>query len=134
MIKEIFRAIAARTGFVPGTTLHLGRRPQDAADRCVLVAFNAGGGVVFDLPDRMDVMVQILARAKDYNDAYADSMTAFNALHGVAAIALPVLVSGQAWVAMTIEAVNAPQFIGMDEKGRCEFSTNYIWRIKDCAK
>jgi len=133
MIKEIFRAIATRTGFVPGTTLHFGRRPQDAPDRCLLVAFNGGGATVFDLPDRMDVLVQILARAKDYHDAYADSMTAFDALHGVAAIALPVLVSGEAWEAQAIEAVNPPQYIGPDDKGRAEWSTNYIWRIKDAS-
>jgi hypothetical protein len=61
-------------------------------------------------------------------------MTAFNALHGVANIALPVLVSGQAWLAQTIEAVAVPQYIGPDEKGRHEWSTNYIWRVKDASK
>ena len=134
MIKEIFRSIATRTGLVPGTTIYLGRRPQDAPDSCILVAFNGGGGAYFDLPDRQDIMVQILARAKDYNDAYADSMTAFNALHGVANVALPVLVSGEAWLAQTIEAVAAPQYIGPDEKGRHEWSTNFIWRVKDASK
>lgn len=131
MTKEIFETIAARTGFVPGDTIHLGRWPQGEPDRCVLVAFNGGGNTVFDLPDRQDLMVQILTRAKDYNQAYADAMTCFNALHGAAAIDLVVLLSTDAWQAQTIEAINAPQYIGPDEQNRHEWSTNYIFRIKD---
>lgn len=131
MIKELYRLIATRTAKTPGTDIFLGRRPQTAPDRCLLVAFNGGGGVYFELPDRQDLMVQILARAKDYNQAYEDATAAFDALHGLAAIALPVLVSGQAWEAQTIEAVNPPQYIGPDDDGRHEVSTNYVFRIKD---
>ncbi len=134
MIKEIFETIAARTDFTPGDTIHLGRWPQGEPDRSVLVAFNGGGAVVFDLPDRQDVMVQILTRAKDYNTAYADAMTAFNVLHGAASIPLTVLTSAEEWEAQTIEAVNAPQYLGPDELNRHLWSTNYIWRIKDRAQ
>lgn len=134
MIREIASEIAARTGFTLGTDLIFGHRTPESPDRCVLVAFNAGGGVVFDLPDRQDVQVQILARSTSYKEAYDDSMIVFAALHGLAGISLPVLVTGEAWEAMTIEAMNPPQYIGQDEKGRFEFSTNYTWRIKDAAK
>lgn len=133
MIKEIYRLIATRTGKTAGTDIFLGRRPQTAPDRCSLVAFNGGGGVYFELPDRQDLMVQILSRSKDYNQAYADATAAFDALHGLAAITLPVLVSGQTWEAQTIEAVNPPQYIGPDDEGRHEVSTNYIFRIKDAS-
>lgn len=134
MIKEIFQEIATRTGLTPGTTLQFGRRAQDAPIRCILVAFNAGGGTVFDLPDRRDVMVQLLARAEDYNDAYEDSKRAFEALHGLAGISLPLLVSGRRWEAMIIQAINPPQYLGPDPKGHHEWSTNYLWRMKDASK
>lgn len=133
MTKEVFSAIAARTGFVMGVTLHLNWWPQTAPDRSLVVAFN-GGRTVAELPDRQDLFVQVLSRAKDPNDAYVDTMTAFTALHGKAGIAMPVLVSGQAWEAMMIEALTAPQYLGEDERGRHLWTTNYLWQMKDASK
>lgn len=134
MIKEITQEIISRTGWVLGTRVHFGTRPQDAADRCALVAFNGGGAAEFDLPDRRDVMVQILTRSGDYQQAYDDAVAAYVALHGLAGVKLAVLVSGEAWEALVIEAVAAPQYIGEDAKRRHEWSTNYIWKVKDASK
>lgn len=134
MIREITQEIATRTGFTLGTNLYFGVRPQTAPDRCVLVAFNGGGSSFFDLPDRRDQMVQVLARSKDYTQAYDDSVAVWNAIQGLSGISLPEIVTGEEWEAMTIEAVNPPQYIGPDDQGRHEFSTNYIWRVKDASK
>jgi hypothetical protein len=131
MLREIANLVCTRAGFTLGTTAEFGHRKQESADRCILIAFNGGGATYFDLPDRIDQMVQILARAPKYMDAYDDSMAVFNAIHGLEVITLPVLVSGEVYEVQVIEAVNAPQYIGQDEKGRFMWSTNYIFRIHD---
>jgi len=130
VLKEIATWIATRCGFTMGTTLEFGHRKPTSADRCLLVAFNGGGATYFDLPARMDLMVQVLARSTSYMEAYNDSMTIFNSIHGKAVLQMTALVSGKNYEAQDIEAMNAPQYIGPDEKGRHEFSCNYIFRMK----
>lgn len=130
MLKEIATWLAARCGFTLGATMEFGHRKQTSADRCVLVAFNGGGATYPELPERIDQMVQILARSTSYMEAYEDSMTIFSSIHGRAALNMTVLVSGQLYEAQVIAAVNAPQYIGPDENGRHEWSTNYVWRMK----
>jgi len=133
MIKEIAQFVASKSGFTLGTTLQFGHREQDAPARCILVAFNAGGGTDFYLPDREDKMVQILARAESYVDAYEDAMIVYDAIHGTAGWTLTVITTGKEYEIIDIEAMNPPQYVGPDEKGRHEWSTNYIFRIKDAT-
>jgi hypothetical protein len=40
-------------------------------------------------------------------------------------------VSGPDYLAMTVEALNPPQYIGQDKNGLFEFSTNYIFRCEE---
>ncbi len=134
MHKAIAQFIETKTGLTLGDDLIFGHRTPDSPKDCVLIAFNGGGAAYFDLPDRADVMVQVLSRAESYADALEASMLIYEALHGLAYETLPTVVSGESWEAMSIEAVNAPQYIGPDEKGRHEWSTNYIFRIKDAMK
>ena len=133
MLKAICQFIENKTSFVKGTTLQVGWRPQDAPNRCILVAESGGGSVIFDLKDRADKMIQILARGRPnyYWDPYDDSYEVYNVLHGAAGWALPEVVVGKKYQAMVIEAVAIPQYLGIDEKERHEFSTNYIFRIRD---
>ena len=131
MIKEITQFISDETTLIIGTDLFCGHRPQTAQDRCHVVLETAGGGLYYDLPDRVDKMIQIISRAKTYFTARDDAQAVFDLLHGRAGCAMPVITSGIEYEAQTIEAVADPQYIGQDEKGRYEFSTNYIFRIKD---
>lgn len=131
MIQEIAKFIESRTSFVVGTTLRVGRRIQGAPDRCQVVLESAGGATYFDLPDRGDVLIQVISRAKSQMNARDDAWEVYKAIHGTAGWDLPVISSGVFYVAMTIEAVATPQYIGQDDKRRFEFSTNYIFRIRD---
>lgn len=133
MIKEISAFIASKTSFIVGDTLQVGHRTQDAPDRCSCVLESAGGTVYFDLPDRVDKNIQIISRAKTYMAASADAQEIFKVLHdgkgGWTLTAVPP--ATQDYVAMTIEALADPQYIGQDEKGRFEISCNYIFRIRN---
>lgn len=133
MIKEISAFIASKTSFVVGTTLQVAHRTQDSPDRCNVVLETAGGTVYFDLPDRVDKMIQVISRAETYMDASDDAQEIFKALHdgkgGWTLAAVPP--ATQDYEAMTITPLADPQYIGQDEKRRFEFSTNYIFRIKN---
>ncbi len=131
MIKEVAAFIASKTTFAVGSTLQVGHRTQHAPDQCNVVLESAGGGLHFDLSDRVDKMIQIISRAKTYFKARADAWEIFNVLHGTAGWELPVITLGKTYEAMTIEALADPQSIGQDDKGRYEFSVNYIFRIKN---
>lgn len=130
MLREIASWISTKSGFALGAKLQFGFREQGAPDRCVLVAFNGGGGTDEYISDRADQMVQVLSRAISYDDSHDDSMTIYDAIHGQKGITLPVLTSGSTYWVASVHAVNLPQYIGPDEKGRHEFSTNYIFRSK----
>lgn len=130
MIQEIASFVATRTGLVLGTSLFYGYRPQDAPDHCATIAFNGGAAVMFDIPSRVDQMVQILTRAADYTDAYNDARLAFETLHGTAGWTLPVITSGNTYELYDVEAVEAPQYLGEDEKGLHEWSVNFLFRIR----
>lgn len=126
-----FTVGAIVTSLVMGDTLQVGWRPLTAPDRCNLVAESGGGSTIFDLPDRADKMIQVLSRATTYFDARDDAQKIYDILHGAAGWALPEVVAGDKYQAMVIEALAIPQYLGIDEKERHEFSTNYIFRIRD---
>jgi len=131
MIQEIAKFIDLRTSFKVGVTLMVGRRKQNDPDRCAVVIESGGGIVYYDLPDRADMLIQVITRAVDQMDARDDAWEIYRALHGAAGWDLPVITSGVTYEAMTIEAVAPPQYIGEDEKRRFEYSTNYIFRNQD---
>ena len=131
MIQEVAKFIDLRTSFKVGVTLMVGRRKQNDPDRCQVVIESGGGVVYHDLPDRIDLLIQVITRAVDQMDARDDAWEIYRALHGAAGWDLPVITSGVTYEAMTIEAVAPPQYIGEDEKRRFEYSTNYIFRNQD---
>jgi hypothetical protein len=82
----------------------------------------------------MDKEVQVWNRARDYMDARDDAMTIFELLHGTAGWNLPVIVSGENYLAMAVEAAGSPAPIeNPDERGFFVFSTNYIWRLEKAS-
>jgi len=132
MLVEVGNCIELMTGgaFVLGDSLLIGWRPQDAPDRVAVVLEQAGGEVHPDLPDRVDLHAQVLTRSYDYHEARDDAYAIFRAIHGKCCDALPIE-SGANYKNEIIDAIAAPAYIGQDEKGRFEFSTNYVWLFKE---
>lgn len=134
MIQEISEFIEDKTSFDVGVDLFVGHRPQDAPDRCQVLLERTGGVPYFDLSDRADLPIQVLSRAMTYFNARDDAYEIYNAIHGTAGWTLPTITSGESYKAMMIGAQATPQYIGQDDKGRYEFSTNYIFKVKDATK
>ena len=138
MIKEITKFIESKTSFVINADLFAGHRPEGAPDRCQVVLESSGGSIISDLPDRADMVIQILSRGnpKYYFQPRDDAWTIYDALfrnhpYGSAGWTLPVIIPGKEYEAMVIIPLAIPQNIGQDEKLRWEFSTNYIVKIRD---
>lgn len=144
MLKEFAKFVESKTGFICGGTLQVGYRPQTAPDRCSVILETPGGSPNFDLPDRIDKIFQIISRSETPGhpttqgmwDARDDAEKIFNAmtanLPGLLKSAqwtLPVV--DKAYVAMTIEALSDPTYIGTDERGRFEYSADYLVKIRD---
>ena len=135
MIKEVGKFIELKTSFVIGKNLYIGHRLPTSKLRCQVVLESGGGKPYFDLPERIDKPIQIISRAETYFDARNDAWEIFDALitnhpYGSAGWTLPIVVVGKEYEALTIDAIADPQYIGQDEKGRFEFSTNYIFKIR----
>jgi len=133
MFPEICELIEQRTGFTKDSgALQVGHRIQSAPERCILVAEPGGGEPNFYCRDMMNLDIQVVSRAKTYFSAREDSWTVFRALHGQSGLNMPRLEgSGEDYLAMTIEAISTPAYIGQDGNGRYEFSTNYIFRCEE---
>ena len=131
MFREICTLISDETGFAIGERLQAGHWVQDKPERAVLVQ-ESGGTPNFYCPDMVDVAIQVLTRAEKYSEAREDAYAVFNALHGTSGWNLPRIDgSGGDYLAMTVEAVYAPQYLGRDDNRRHLFSTNYIFRMEE---
>lgn len=137
-IYEISQFIEDKTAWVIGATMFVGHLPlkteagTEPPTRCQTILENTPGAVEGQLPDRKDKMIQIRSRAKDYGQAKADADALYLLLHGTHGWNLPILTSGEVYLAMTVDAVGTPAPIeNPDKRGRFVFSTNYLWRIED---
>jgi len=140
MFREICQFIEDRTGFTKASgALQVGHRVQDAPDRCVLVAEPAGGEPNFYCQDMANLNIQILCRARTYFSAREDAWAIHHVLtnHGGPSSSgwnIPRIEgSGEDYLAMVIEAIQTPTYIGEDENRRFEFSTNYIFRMEEAS-
>jgi hypothetical protein len=80
----------------------------------------------------MNLNIQVVTRAMTYFQARDDAWIVFHAFHGTAGLNMARLEgSGEDYLAMTIEAISTPQYIGQDVNGRYEFSTNFIFRCEE---
>ena len=131
MLKEITKYIENNTTLVIGTNLFAGHRPSNSPNTCVLVLETAGGLNDFYLTDYIEKNIQILTRARNYFTARSQAYTIHSLLHGKAGITLPIVVIGNEYLVDIINAVHIPQPIGQDDKGRYEFSTNYVFKIQN---
>ena len=131
MFREICQLIADLTGFAIGTKLQIGHLKQNAPVRYVLIQETGGPPEFFPNEDMADVAIQILNRAATYFEAREDAHAVYTAIHGTSGWTLPRMDgSGEDCLAMTVEAVYLPQYLGVDENNRHIFSTNYIFRME----
>ena len=129
MLKEIAQYIENQTSLVIGTDLYIGHRTVDANDECTLLLNNTGSTVYFDLPDRIDLNLQVLTRGTSYLTTEDTAIEVYDVLKRNEHITLPVTDSDILLVQI-FEARDYPKFIGLDERGLYEFSCNYMLKIK----
>lgn len=133
MIKEVTDFIATQAGLTRDTDIFAGHRLSDTIDACDVVLEVTGGAIFFDLPERADPVFQVLSRAKTYMTARARAYVIYDAIfrdhiYGSAGWTLPVV--DATYEAMVIEPLAPPQYRGLDDKKRFEFSTNYVFKLK----
>jgi hypothetical protein len=76
--------------------------------------------------------IQIISRAESYLQSREDSWSVYNSIHGQSGWNLARIDgSGEDFLAMTIEAISTPAYIGQDENGYFEHSINYIFRLEE---
>jgi len=138
MLRDLLKYIEDNTSLEVGVSLFYGYFPartlaggevQERATR----AQETGGPEFPDLPDRADMAIQFLSRAKEYQEAKDDSWEIHDLLHGLTGIRLPLYTgeSGCDYVAMEIEAVAAPGYMEQDENSRHIFALNIVARVRD---
>lgn len=131
MFREICQLIADLTGWTIGTKLQVGHLKQTAPVRYVLIQESGGATNYWPNEDVADVAIQVLNRAATYFEAREDAYAVYNAVHGTAGWNLPRMEgSGEDYLAMTVEAIYLPQYLGVDDNNRHIFSTNYIFRME----
>lgn len=108
-------------------------RESESQARVVVVLGTAGSEVDGQIPDQVRKAIQVLSRAETYMTAYADSLEIYTAIHGKCCDPFPALESGIEYKNYTIDAISDPSYIGQDENGYFQFSTNYIWIIKNAV-
>lgn len=140
MIKELARYIAAslntglsETTWRPGSKVFAGYMPQDSPDEAVAV-LESGGTESYEVPNLMELQLQILTRADTYERASDIAFAAHRAIHGKSNAGRKLALIDNPGHYLRIEsavATDIPAPIGKDGKGRYEFSANYILRTEE---
>ena len=133
MFREICTLISTLTGWAIGGKLQAGHWAQDKPARAVLVQESGGTPAFYPNTDMVDMTIQFLCRAEKQTDAREDAWAAYRALHGTSGWNLPRLdgASGEDYLAMTVEAIYAPQYLGEDDNRRHLYSINFIFRMEE---
>ncbi len=101
-----------------------------------MVLESSGGSIFFDLPERVDPVIQVISRDTTYFTARDRAYVIYDAIYrdhiyGSAGWEIgPIEAGGDEYEIMTIEPLASPQYIGKDDKARFEFSVNYLMKIK----
>lgn len=128
--REITDFVALETTLIKGTTLQHGFITEKSPDTCTALIYSNPGTFYFDVPDRLDVVVDSISRSQSYETARSDCEEVFNALIRRIDKALPVVVSGNELKIQTSEATVTPQWMGLDENKLHIWEASYILRLK----
>lgn len=128
--REITQFVADETGWTIGDDIVHGHFLEISPATCNAVLFNAGNVAYFDLPDRIDAIIQIVSRAEAFDTARENNNLAYTKLHRRIAKDLPLLTSGNENIIQISAAINAPRYIGIDDNKKHQWSSDYILRLK----
>jgi len=110
-------------GLVIGQTLFAGTRPQSAPHLCTVVMERTGMRVHPELKDQRELHFQVLTRAASYFAARDEAEKIFEWIVNQKGL------DWSDWWICNVEGI-APAYIGMDDKSRCEFSSNLVVRAR----
>ncbi len=129
MIKEFAEWLVTRVpGLTIGGNLQVPNRAQDAPVRCHTL-LDSGGPADPDLPYREDARYQIVTRGATAMEARDDARAIYDAICGQSGSGWtvgPLVSGGQRYKIWSIGALAKPQYLGTDEAGGFEYSTNYL--------
>jgi hypothetical protein len=136
MIQEIAQFIEDQTSLTIGVDLFVGHLPSMTQGgtvpplRLASVMEKTPSATDGYWPDYEQKEIQVLVKGQSYFTARALAYEIYRALHGQAGWRLPVLTSGEEYIANTIDGVSPPYPLeNPEEKGIFLFSTNFIFRI-----
>lgn len=135
MLKELALYIDQHSAdFQIGTNFFPGFRPDTAPLRCITILEATGAKPDFYHTDLQRVPLQFLVRNNSYFSARQDCLTMINLLHGMSALDLPAVNSGDALLVInTAQVLSGPLYLGQDDKLRHQFSVNFLLIIQGRA-
>jgi len=126
---EIGISEARRAGLIP---ICVGHTPDESPPNHIVILERTPGGVMGQLPEAADLMIQVIARGKTYFTARDYAWEVYKNIHGKCCHDLEYLESAASDEAfVTIDATGTPASIGIDEKGRHQFSSNYQFSYRN---
>ena len=129
MLQALTRYVEINSALVIGTDLFAGTIPQTASNNVALL-MERGGPPDFYSAGMIALQLQLFSRGDTYWLARAKSYAVYNVLQGATGITLPVVQSAEEWLLNTAAASVLPQFLGLDELNRFEFSSNFTLEME----
>lgn len=130
MLKEITQYLVTNTAsltktLVEGTNLFAGHYESDKQANITVVEAIVPGIANYDLGDFWQKPIRIFVRNSSFFTGQDLAQSLFELLHGKDQITLPVVSTGPTYLC-NINGTT-PAYIGQDEKGRYQFSINFMF-------
>ena len=110
----------------------VGHTPDKSPPDHIVILERTPGGVMGQLPEAVDLMIQVIARGTTSFTARDFAWEVYKSLHGKCCRDLEYEESAAADEAfVTIDATGSPAWIGIDEKGRHQFSCNFQFSYRN---
>lgn len=123
MIRELTQYIANNLPtLVIGTNLFAGFSESDAPESAVVVSELVPGLADALLTDKVQKLIRVMTRDKDYWVARDNATAVYEMLNGLMQVELPIVDSGLEYCVNLV--CNTPFYIGRDDKGSHRFSLN----------
>jgi len=120
---------ARKAGLVP---ICVGHTPDESPPDHIVILESTPGGVMGQLPEAVDLMIQVIARGTTHFTARDFAWEVYTDIHGKCCHNFEYSESAAADEAfVTIDAIGSPAWIGLDEKGRHQFSCNYQFSYRN---
>jgi hypothetical protein len=131
MLQQVVSYIQSQTSLTLGVDLFAGDANLINVDH-VTIYDSPGTAPDFDLPDRIDAMIQIIAHYENYIEARDKANEIANLFHGNCGITLPIVSSGETQLQVsTGQILNGPYSLGYDSQQKCMVSINLLLVIQN---